>query len=86
MIRIQLLIPGAVVLAIFILHWISLHISLRNTLPLTPMADRWRVYREFARSHRLGAGGIVLVFKIFRKVEERAPVLWAQRSRGQGPR
>lgn len=86
MIRIQLLVPGAVVLVILILHWVSLHISLYKTLPVTPMADRWRVYREFARAHRPGIGGVVLIFKVFRKLEGRSPVPWAPRGDERGPR
>jgi hypothetical protein len=88
MIQIQLdQVPLLVIFAILVLvplKWISLHFALRTTLKLTPLADRWRVYREFARGHNLGANGIVLVFKILRK-HDRTPLAWVHRD-GAGPR
>ena len=73
------------VLLLIPLKWISLHVALRATLKLTPLADRWRVYREFARGHNIGAGAIVLVLKIFRHHQERTPLTWAHRG-GRSPR
>jgi uncharacterized protein HemY len=85
MIRIQidqvsLLLVGAV-FALTVLRWLSLHVGLRTTLRMTAVADRWRLYREFARAHRVGAGSLVLVLKVFRRAEERLPVPWGRRGR-----
>jgi hypothetical protein len=89
MIRIQLdQVPLLVLFAILMLiplKWISLHLALRATLKLTPLADRWRVYREFARGHNIGTSAIVLVFKIFRPRQERTPLTWVYRG-GPSPR
>lgn len=73
------------VLLLIPLQWLSLHLGLRATLRMTPLPDRWRLFREFARGHHLGVGGIVLVINIFRKLEGKPPVRWAQRGgTGQG--
>jgi hypothetical protein len=83
MIRIQLdQVPVLLILAVLLLiplQWLSLHVGLRATLKATPLADRWRVYREFAQGHRLGVGGIILVINIFRKVEGKESLRWTRR-------
>lgn len=63
------------------LQWVSLHVGLRKTLEMTPLADRWRVYREFTHGHFLGVGRIVLMINIFRRLEGKEPVQWV---RGEG--
>jgi hypothetical protein len=83
MIRIQIdQVPMLVMGAAFgltVLRWVSLHIGLWAVIRATPVADRWRLYREFARAHRLGTGTPVLILKIFRGRPERAPAAWPQR-------
>jgi hypothetical protein len=62
------------------LRWVSLHIGLRSALRATPPADRWRLYHDFTRAHRASTAAVVLMIRIYRSLEGRAPE-WARRDR-----